>query len=241
MNALEVNFLGPAVTVPVTTMPSLRTSLLQGCMAAPGDAWLRRAPLGCGALHPRPPLATLQPHTRLAKSTPITPHTARAFSHTALPHTKAQAISRPRVQGGRCHTCLVLLRRWSHAMPLFLLHLTRLPCLFQARGHEECSSSSLTVKKSFDKGVRNEKVFFHAATKPPLSMHWTPSMPDADITNEMCPTSNTHPSTTCALAAQRHNNASPRHSCARCRGLCVERKHKFLLFTHAVRGTRALV
>ena len=45
------------------------------------------------------------------------------------------------------------------------------------------------------------------------------------------PTSNTHPPTTCALAAQRHHNASPRHSCTRCRGLCDERKYKFLLFT----------
>ena len=37
------------------------------------------------------------------------------------------------------------------------------------------------------------------------------------------------------LRRKRHHNASPRHSCARCRGLCVERKYKFLLFVYASR------
>ena len=72
MNALEVNFLGSTVTVPIATMPSLHTSLLQGCMTAPGhawllraaagDAWLRRAPLGCGALRRGTRDPRLQPH-----------------------------------------------------------------------------------------------------------------------------------------------------------------------------------
>ena len=33
---------------------------------------------------------------------------------------------------------------------------------------------------------------------------------------------------------QRHHNASPRHSCARCRSLYDERKYKFLLFIYGL-------
>jgi len=63
---------------------------------------------------------------------------------------------------------------------------------------------------------------------------------------EQHPTVNTHPSTTCALTAQRHRNDISRHPCARCRGLCVERKCNFLLFVlpmvcRPAHSTRALV
>ena len=42
MIALEAHFLGHTITVFVTTMPSLHTSLLQGCLARQGKGATRR-------------------------------------------------------------------------------------------------------------------------------------------------------------------------------------------------------
>ena len=76
MDALEAHFPGHTLTAPITTMPSLHTSLLQGSWqrlatrgsagppsAATGGPWLLRAAPGCCALLRGTRDPRLQPHT----------------------------------------------------------------------------------------------------------------------------------------------------------------------------------